>query len=284
MRMPNPFFELKKADVFPYFCFIEIFRGKMKKMAMIMLIICTCAQTHAQDTSLFLRYSFSSGNFKLPYRLLTPHVIEQDTGFYRYPLVIFLHGAGERGKDNSKQLMHGAKVFATAENLEKYPCFVLAPQCPENLKWVDTDWKLDKQIFPESPTLPMKVLMQLVDSFIKTHKVDTSRIYITGLSMGGFGTWDLACRMNKKVSAIVPVCGGGDEGKAPLLTSIPVWAFHGANDPLVKPFRSSNMVNAVNKAGGEAKLTMYENTGHDSWTKTYSDPEMLKWLFSQRRK
>jgi predicted peptidase len=237
--------------------------------------------SYGQDTALYQRFDFHQDNFRLPYRVLSPQ--GQQSG-KKYPLVIFLHGAGERGNDNSKQLMHGAKIFTKPFNLKNYPCYVLAPQCPENLKWVDTDWKQDKQIFPETPTLPMKVLMVLVDSFIKANNIDTCRIYITGLSMGGFGTWDLACRMNTRIAGVVPVCGGGDEDKAEMMKNIPVWAFHGEKDPLVKPFRSANMVNAIKKAGGTARLTMYKNTGHDSWTKTYDNPEVIKWLFAQRCK
>jgi predicted peptidase len=235
----------------------------------------------AQDTSLFRRCDFSREGFHLPYRLLTPQPIAKGK---QYPLVIFLHGAGERGDDNAKQLIHGAKIFTKPFYRKHYPCFVLAPQCPEEQKWVDTDWKGDKQIFPETPTVPMKVLIALIDSFIKANNVDTSRIYVTGLSMGGFGTWDLAYRMNTRIAAVVPICGGGDEDKAEMIKSIPAWAFHGDKDPLVKPFRSANMVNAINKAGGKARLTMYRNAGHDSWTRTYDNPEVIKWMFSQKRK
>ena len=239
----------------------------------------------AQDTSLFFRNAFTSGAFRLPYRFLTPpNTIAEDGSVKKYPLVIFLHGAGERGIDNSKQLMHGAAMFTTKENLNEYPCFVIAPQCPENQKWVDTDWKQDEQIFPEDPTVPMSVVMQLIDSILFNYPIDATRIYITGLSMGGFGTWDLACRLNSRIAAIVPVCGGGDEHKAILLKDIPVWAFHGELDKLVKPKRSINMVNAVKKAGGRAKLTLYKDAGHDSWTKTYSNPDVIKWMFAQKRK
>jgi predicted peptidase len=130
----------------------------------------------------------------------------------------------------------------------------------------------------------MKLLLGLIDSLEKTLPIDKSRIYVTGLSMGGYGTWDLISRRPERFAAAVPVCGGGDEGQAANAAKVPVWAFHGGKDGVVIPERSRNMVEALKTAGATPKYTEYPEVGHDSWNKAYADPEMMKWLFSQKRK
>jgi predicted peptidase len=212
----------------------------------------------------------------LLYRLMTPESVDATQ---KYPLVVFLHGAGERGADNEKQLIHGIKDFSSAEHRKKYPCFLIAPQCPEKEKW--GDWTV-KEGLPKQPTEPGRLVMELIDALVKEQPIDTKRIYLTGLSMGGFGTWDLISRYPDKFAAAVPICGGGDPKQGEKIAKIPIWVFHGAKDGAVKVERSRDMVEAIKKAGGKPKYTEYPNEGHASWVPAYKDEEMFKWLFEQK--
>lgn len=231
--------------------------------------------------SLLTKEQFRSGENTLPYRLMTP---ANPKPGQKYPLVIFLHGAGERGNDNNVQLVHGVKEFANANAREKFPCFLIAPQCPTGKRWVEVDWSAKQHDMPPKPSEPLNWLLALLEQMKKEKPIDTDRIYVTGLSMGGFGTWDLLSRHAEMIAAAVPVCGGGDETKAPVMKGVPIWVFHGAKDTAVIPARSRNMVEAVKKAGGTIKYTEYPEVGHDSWNKAYADPELLPWLFAQKLK
>ncbi|OAI42222.1 phospholipase [Planctomycetaceae bacterium SCGC AG-212-D15] len=215
---------------------------------------------------------------KLPYRLLVP---ENYDAKQKYPLVIFLHGAGERGTDNEKQLVHGVPEFTRPENRKKYPCFLVAPQCPDEEKW--GDWTV-KEGLPEKPTEPGRLVLELIDALQKEYSIDSKRLYLTGLSMGGFGTWDLISRHPEKFAAAVPICGGGDPKQAPKLVKVPIWAFHGGKDNAVKVERTREMIVAIDKAGGHPRYTEYYHEGHGSWVPAYKDGEMLKWMFEQKLK
>jgi predicted peptidase len=219
-------------------------------------------------------------NQSLPYRLLKPKDYDPHK---KYPLVLFLHGAGERGADNKAQLQHVVWVFATKENREKYPCFVLVPQCPPDHKWCDVDWFASTHKTPEKPSGPMAMTMKVIAQLEKDYSIDTKRRYVMGLSMGGYGAWDAISRYPEMFAAAVPICGGGDESKAPLIARIPVWVFHGDKDGAVKVERSRNMVAALKKAGGSPKYTEYPGVGHDSWVPAAKEPELLPWLFRQTR-
>ena len=216
----------------------------------------------------------------LPYRLLSPKEVRPGE---KYPLVLFFHGAGECGTDNEKQLVHGMNDFASDEIMAKYPAFVVAPQCPEGEQWVDTPWTADSHTMKDKPAVPLKQSLELVDKLAKELPVDTNRLYITGLSMGGFGVWDAIQRHPDRFAAAVPICSGGDPAFAEKIKHVPVWAFHGDSDTTVKLKRSREMIDALKKAGGNPKYTEYAKTGHDSWTKTYADPKMYEWLFAQRK-
>lgn len=218
----------------------------------------------------------------LPYRFLFP---DADT-FRRYPLIIFLHGSGERGNDNEAQLKWGAQNFATDENMFRFPAFVVAPQCPSGQSWANMDWdrKTNQMKMLPEPTKTMASLMELISKLKKNFRVDTTRIYITGLSMGGFGTYDALMRYPDLFAAAVPVCGGGDITKAASIAKIPMWIFHGAEDPSVSPVMSYEMVAALTKAGARPGFTMYPEVGHFSWLGAFSDPQMMAWLFRQRKK
>lgn len=237
---------------------------------------------NSQNDSLFEKHVFFiNQNDSIPYRFMRPQTPDTLTN---YPLVLFLHGAGERGTDNNMQLVNGAKNFASDSNRSKYPCYMLVPQCANGYRWCETDWKLPSHTMPESPSVYLSRTMILLDSLIKTLNIDTNRIYITGLSMGGFGTWDAICRWPGRFAAAVPVCGGGDTAKALLIKNIPVWDFHGDADKVVMVSRSRNMISALKKAGGNPKYTEYKGVAHNCWSGTYSDPAMIEWMFSQNKK
>lgn len=225
----------------------------------------------------------SADGKKLLCRTLYPKKIETKK---KYPLVLFLHGAGERGNNNKAQLVHGMDDFASDKIMAGYPAFVIAPQCPRNKKWVEVDWSASRHDIPARPSQSMKLTMEMLDKFIAHHPVDKNRIYITGLSMGGFGTWDAITRKPNLFAAAVPICGGGDS-RAEIVKKIkhiPVWVIHGDKDRAVPPKRSKDMVAALKKLGAQPKFNLRRNTGHDSWTATYSDPEFYRWLFDQRKK
>jgi predicted peptidase len=180
-----------------------------------------------------------------------------------WPLMIFLHGMGERGTNLDLVKKNGPPMLI--EKGEQFPFIILSPQCPEGQEWSAYE------------------LTKLVRYAIKTYKVDRSRIYLTGLSMGGRGTWDLACSHPDYFAAIVPVCGVGDPSKAGRLKDVPVWVFHGARDDVVPLIKSKVMVNALKNNGVNVKFTIYTDSGHDAWTETYSDPRLYEWLLEQHR-
>lgn len=220
---------------------------------------------------------------EVPYRLAVPESVEAGK---TYPLILFMHGAGERGTDNALQLKHGVQdILANAAKLNE-PCFLIAPQCPAEVWWADLD---DRKLRLKAATEPnprLEAVLALVDDFPKSHPVDPKRLYITGISMGGFATWFILGQHPDKFAAALPICGGGDP--APELVSkfkdVPVWTFHGDKDTVVPPEASLDLVAALEKAGGKPKLTIYPGVGHNSWTQTYADPEPLRWLLSHRKK
>lgn len=191
----------------------------------------------------------------------------------RWPLILFLHGAGERGTDIWKVATHGPAKNVTGET--DFPFIIVSPQCPEHQVWSND------------------VLLALLDEITARYAVDTNRVYLTGLSMGGYGTWALGLAHPEKFAAIVPICGGGQmisvilssRDKGPALKSLGVWAFHGGKDPVVPLEESQRMVDALKKAGlPDVKLTVYPEAGHDSWTETYKNPELYDWLLKHERR
>ena len=223
---------------------------------------------------------FKVADVILRYRLLKPQKVERGR---RYPLVLFYHGAGERGDDNTKQLIHGMADFANEANRRQYPCFVVAPQCPSDQQWVDTPWTLDAHSMPKLPAPAMKSSLRLISSLRKELPVDSARIYVTGLSMGGFGAWDAIQRQPDLFAAAAPICGGGDKAMSKSIAKIPIWAFHGDQDTVVKPRRSRDMIAALKAAGGSPRYTEYPGVGHNSWAATYRNPQLYEWLFKQRK-
>lgn len=199
----------------------------------------------------------------------------------KYPLVVFLHGSGERGDDNEAQLKWGVKNFASDQNMKLHPAIVIAPQCPKNMSWAN--FKEGSMSLAASPSKTMSLLIDLIKESIKNLPIDTTRIYLTGLSMGGFGTFDAISRHPDLFTAAVPVCGGGDISKASTFSHIPMWIFHGALDGAVDPTLSHKMVEALTVQGANPGFTQYPEVGHFSWIAAYSDPMMMEWLFRQKK-
>jgi predicted peptidase len=230
----------------------------------------------------------------LPYRLLKPlddvakeedvKDAKQADAKRKYPLVLFLHGAGERGDENVRQLIHGGKAMADQTMRRRHPAFVVAPQCPADKKWVEVPWDASSHSMPDDPGETMQRVFELLASLQKEFPIDDARIYGIGLSMGGYGTWDILQRKPELLAAGVPICGGGDPEHAKALVNTPVWAFHGGADPVVPPQRSRDMIKALVEAGGRPIYTEYEGVGHNSWTETFDNRLMWDWLFAQRRK
>ncbi len=216
----------------------------------------------------------------LPYRWHAPTAPEPGR---RYPLVLFLHGAGERGDDNQAQLRHGVPDILKWADQHAEPCFLIAPQCPAEEWWAAIDRQTKEAPARAEATAPMRRVLALLEQVAREHPVDPARLYVTGLSMGGFGTWFLLATVPERIAAAVPVCGGGNPASAPAFSKVPVWVFHGARDEVVPVASSRNMVEALRKAGGNPKFTEYPEAHHDSWTATYRDPEVLRWMFQQRR-
>lgn len=222
---------------------------------------------------------------EIPYRLLRP-LPDQDANQTLFPLVLVLHGLGDRGTDNVSQLRQGvADVFMDRLNRAKYPAFVVVPQCPSSAKWVDIDWSKDTHTFNPVPSEPIRMVLGLLDSLRKDLPIDGNRIYVTGMAQGGFGVWDIITRRPELFAAAVPVSGGGDDSKAAQLKGIQIRAYHGEKDYVVKPVWSSRMVEAVQKAGGTAQFTLVAGMGYeDLWRKVFDDnPATLKWLFVQSK-
>ncbi len=231
----------------------------------------------------FEKNTFKSGNYELPYRLELPQNYNPDDTV-KYPIVLFLHGAGERGNDNEIQLTYIDKIFGSDDFRYKYPCFVLAPQCPTGSRWVEVDWSLQSHIIPDTMSIPLKLTMAVLLKTIQKYNIDTDRIYVTGLSMGGYGTWDIIARFPNLFAAAIPICGGGDENTADKIKNIPIWAFHGSRDKVVPVTRTRNMIAAIKAQGGNPKYNEISNRGHLVWNDAYATQGLWDWFFAQKKK
>lgn len=231
-------------------------------------------------SDLFEKKSFQAGGITLPYRLLKPAKIEPGK---TYPLVLFFHGAGERGTDNEKQLVHGVRTFASPTIQEKFPCFVVAPQAPEETLWVDIPWASPQPKMPEMPNANHAAVIGLLDKLVETLPIDRNRQYVTGLSMGGFGTLEMVVRHPDRFAAAAAVCGGTDLSRLPAAAKVPMWLFHGGKDTVVRVERSREAVDTLKKAGAMPHYTEYPDVGHDSWKNAYATSDLYEWLFAQKR-
>jgi predicted peptidase len=234
----------------------------------------------------FCFYEFlGTAKLRMPYRLFVPSDVNPTS---KHPLVLFFHGSGERGNDNEKPLLHGVQRFATADAQSRYPCFVLVPQCPTHLDNQPIMWTGERErmhllkLTPEV-AIPLQTALELLLEIQEKFRVNLDRTYVTGLSMGGFATWEALLRYPEMFAAAIPVCGGGDATHAARIKNIPVWAFHGADDPTVPVECSRSMIKMIEKAGGHPRYTEYPGVGHNSWDRAYAEPDLLSWFFSHSR-
>ena len=240
------------------------------------------AQEIMPDASLFEAHRHIEGNDTLPYLLCRSQ--KADTMTEALPLVIFLHGAGERGNDNYMQLKHCVKYFLDDTITSRYSFVIMVPQCPNEKRWVNTDWSLPEHTMDSIPTMELRSVMAVLDSLIVSGVVDSTRVYLCGISMGGYGTWDALQRWPEKFAAAIAICGGGDPAYAEAMKDVPVYIFHGLLDGVVMPARSIQMYNALKEAGNEkAVLLTYPDLGHGCWDEAFFTQGLLKWLFEKKR-
>ena len=201
-------------------------------------------------------------NITVNYLLYLPQDYVKDTSRL-WPVLIFLHGSGEAGNDLQKVKVHGPPKLI--EQGKQFPFIVVSPQARENEGWEP------------------QVIIRLIKGIQSKYKVDNEKIYLTGLSMGGFGTWNIASKFPSMFAAIAPVCGGGDTTGVMKLKNVPVWCFHGAKDNIVDPEQSYRMVRALKKYNPDVKLTIYPDANHDSWSQTYDNDSLYAWMLQQKK-
>jgi predicted peptidase len=253
----------------------------------ILLLFMMPVFSFAQDLSLYQKKWMVQGGDTLPYRVLLPKDYNVNKS---YPVIFFLHGAGERGSDNEKQLVHGSKLFLKEEIRENYPAIVIFPQCPVNDYWGsllrmhdDKGKRTFNFLADSSPGKYMKMVMELVPYVLQNYPVKKNQVYVGGLSMGGMGTFELVSRMPKTFAAAFPICGGANPATAKKMRKTSWWIFHGAMDNVVPPHHSEVMVNALKAARSSVKYTLYPNANHNSWDPAFAEPELMSWLFSQKK-
>lgn len=257
----------------------------MKKLFPLILFILSLSAS-SQDLSLFEKQLYVDGADTLPCRILTPVNFREGQ---KYPLVVFLHGAGERGSDNQKQLTWGAGLFLDSLNRAKFPAIVVMPQCPANSYWAVVSRGLkDSLTFAVNsdtlPNTPMRLVLKFIDELSKSGRVDTRRIYIGGLSMGGMGTFDALARRPDLFAAAFPICGAGDPRMVKKYRKgLPIWVFHGDADEVVPVSNSRLMVHELKKVKARVKYTEYPGVRHNSWTPAFAEKDLLPWLFAQRK-
>ncbi|WP_276497366.1 prolyl oligopeptidase family serine peptidase [Pontibacter litorisediminis] len=256
-------------------------------LALLPLLLASISTQAQGELDAYQRKVYVQGNDTLPYRILYPNNFDPKE---KYPLVLVLHGAGERGNDNESQLVYGASRFL--EEQEQYPAIVVFPQCPKDSYWSNVDivtGESGKRTFNfragGEPTKAMDALLGLLKKLRKSGSVEKDRIYLGGLSMGGMGTFELLWRRPKTFAAAFPICGGGASETARKYAKKveSIWVFHGEEDSVVPVEHSRVMAGAIEKAGGDVKLTVYPGVNHNSWDYAFQEPELLQWLFSQEK-
>ena len=261
--------------------------SNIKKFLLGFLVVFISNIIVAQHQELYSYEVYVSNVDTLQYRMLLPKDFTKDK---LYPLVLFLHGAGERGNDNKTQLVHGSKLFTDESNRENFPAIIIFPQCPKNDYWAKTN--VDRSTKPISRNFPLNIgstkalnlVMELMDDLTSKPFVNKSKVYIGGLSMGGMGTFEIVYRKPDMFAAAFAICGGGNPKsvKAYAKTTA-LWVFHGAKDDVVDPQLSIDMVSAYLKAGGKPNFNLYADDNHNSWDSAFAEPDLLSWLFSKSK-
>lgn len=259
------------------------------RLAGCFLLLSLLNTAQAQDLSQYEKREFrtADGN-TLPYRLLFPKNYEKSK---KYPLILFLHGAGERGTDNEKQLVHGAKMFLEAPNRKRFPAIVVMPQCPEDSYWASVKVDRDKRPmtfefdYSRPSNWPLVAAYDLVKQLVGEESVDKHRLYLMGLSMGGMGTFEQVFSHPKTFAAAVPICGGADvDAYDKRVCKTPFWVFHGDADSVVPVENSRRIVEKLKDLKAPVQYTEYPGVNHNSWDNAFAEPQLLPWLFSHSRR
>ena len=250
------------------------------KNLLLIIVFLMFSNSNSQDLELFEKETFEFEKETLSYRILKPLNYNSNK---QYPVHLFLHGAGERGNDNVSQLVHGGKLFLKKENREQYNSWVIFPQAQKNDWWGYNDpYEFDYNV---KESKAMSLVVKLMDDFTQRKDVNPNKVFVSGLSMGGMGTFVILNLRPEMFAAATPICGDGD----PSLVSnyskkVPVWIFHGSDDTVVSPKKSLKMAKAIIENGGSPKITFYENVGHDSWNNAFAEKDFLKWIHSKSKK
>lgn len=240
-----------------------------------------------QNLDLYESRFYTNDMDTLNYRILMPKDFDESK---EYPVILFLHGAGERGDDNKSQLVHGSKLFLDPLNRGAFPAIVIFPQCPKDDYWsnqvVDKSTTPVTLIYPKNdpPKKALKLVMLLMEDFLVKPFVDKEKVYVGGLSMGGKGTFEILYRKPDMFAAAFAICGAGNTEQAEKYAQkVPTWIFHGAKDDITNPRYSIEMVDAILKYGGNPNFTLYGDDNHNSWDSAFAEPELLTWLFSNSK-
>lgn len=256
----------------------------MKKLFSTLIFLLFISLIAQAQNELYQKKDFVYKGDTLHYRVLFPDNYDKAKS---YPLVLFLHGAGERGKDNEKQLVHGASLFSNVKTRTNHPAIILFPQCPANGFWVKLGEKINGNhnfLITKAPDKSLELVIKLVDFYQKSEAVDSKRLYVLGISMGGMGTFDLICRYPKKFAAAIPICGGVNLERLKKIRKMPIRIYHGGSDNVVLPENSRNAFSQL-KLNGSKKVeyTEFPGIGHNSWNTAFAQPDFLSWLFLQKR-
>jgi predicted peptidase len=233
------------------------------------------AHVKLQTTSFLEKGVTNAQGDRMRYLLFLPRPYENKVA---YPLVLWLHGGGSRG-DDLKQLLahgdrHGIGYLARSDNQLRYPAIIVAPQCPRNKLWASANGA--------QPTTEIKLVLEILDRVQAEYNVDKRRLYVMGMSLGGYGTWGIIAIRPGMFAAAVPICGGGETAKAVLMKNTSIWAFHGDEDELVDVSESRRMIAALKHVGGNPRYTEYKGVGHNAWERAFAEPDLLPWMFAQR--
>lgn len=258
----------------------------MKNIILLFSILMVNA-TFAQNES-FSKLTFvNTDNNSLNYRLLAPENIKKGE---KYPLVLFLHGAGERGSDNELQLLNGGTMFSNPSNRDKFPSFVLFPQCPNEFYWSiekrPEQGFNNQNLFAENAPVSsqMKLVIELLNDFIRKNPVDETRIYVVGLSMGAMATFDLVCRLPNTFAAAIPICGGVNiERLRHTKTQTKFRIYHGDKDDVVPVHFSRDAYKALKETGKNVEYIEFYGVNHNSWHPAFNTPDFLSWLYNCKK-
>ena len=258
----------------------------LRTLTTLLLVVVATTTAFSQSFPSFEKKEFLKGGDTLRYRIQYP--LDYNSA-REYPLLLVMHGAGERGSDNEKQLVWGASLFADPAIRAKYPAIVVFPQCGADDFWANMTYNPTDSIrfHMRSDSAPKKAIglvIQLLDELAASGAVDTRRIYVGGLSMGGMATYELLWRKPAFFAAAFPICGAGDPGKVDVYArKFPIWVFHGGADPVVPVANAHLMVSTLKAARAKVQYTEYPGVGHDSWKNAFAEPDLLPWLFAKHR-